>query len=96
MESNAQAWGRCGERTSAGQYRDSAGQWVHYCPISQTDWQAQQAVSAWVQYHAGGMGKGPLPYVGGWLDMPAWVGIAFGVCDSEYAKIEEIRRKQNG
>lgn len=49
-------------------------------------------VRAWGAYHAGGMGRGPLPYPGGWMDQPAWVEMVFAALDEENHKLEEARK----
>jgi hypothetical protein len=86
-------WGNCGRETAEVQYRDHKGRGVHRCPIAMADPLAVAVVQAWVEYHAGGMGRGPLPFSGGWLEQPAWVAPAFGVCAQEWARIDKERQK---
>jgi hypothetical protein len=39
------------------------------------------------------MGRGPLPYSGGWMEQPAWVEIIFSELADEWHKIEEANKK---
>lgn len=49
-------------------------------------------LDAWRAWRGDGMGRGPLPFAGGYADQPAGLVVAFDAMDAAAAKVGERKR----